>query len=72
MVKGVQKHANGGATCIVKDLLDEISVYDKTNFLAYIIYFGGNDCSNNVNIDKYDQLISGRSSLTNEKDHHYF
>ena len=60
LVKGVQKHAKGGAT--VKDLLDEISVYDMTNFGACIIYVGGNDCSNNTNIDafvdKYDQLIS--------------
>ena len=58
--KGVQKHAKGGAT--VKDLLDEISVYDMTNFGACIIYVGGNDCSNNTNIDafvdNYDQLIS--------------
>ena len=60
LVKGVQKHAKGGATA--KDLLDEISVYDMQNFEACIIYVGGNDCAKGTRVESfaetYDQLIS--------------
>ena len=60
LVKGVQKHSKGGAT--VKDLLEDISVYDMRNIETCIIYVGGNDCANNMDtdtfVDTYDQLIS--------------
>ncbi len=55
----VQKHSTGGATLPV--LMDEILRYDMRVFSHVIIYVGGNDAANQIDIelfeDKYDQLI---------------
>ena len=60
LVKGIQKHAKGGAT--VKDLIEDISVYDMRNFDSCIIYVGGNDCAKGKDVDRfvdeYEQLVS--------------
>ncbi|MES9883778.1 MAG: GDSL-type esterase/lipase family protein [Sedimenticola sp.] len=56
---GVQKHSTSGATLYT--LNDEISRYDLKVFSHVVIYIGGNDMANNMDIDmfqeKYDQLI---------------
>ena len=60
LVKGVRKHAKGGAR--VNDIIEDISDYDMRNFETCIIYVGGNDCAKRANVDNfvdaYDQLIS--------------
>ena len=60
LVKGIQKHAKGGAT--VQDIIEEISVYDMKNFESCVIYVGGNDCAKGKDVDRfideYEQLVS--------------
>ena len=60
LMKGIQKHSKGGAT--VKEIIEDISVYDMSIFEACIIYVGGNDCAKGIEVgrfvDEYDQLVS--------------
>ena len=60
MVKDIQKHSKSGAK--VKDVTDEIIMYDIKSFSSVVISIGGNDASSSTNVElfeeTYDQLIS--------------
>ena len=55
LIKGVQKHSKSGAT--VEDLIDDISFYDLKAFSTFIIYVGGNDCSQSTSEDVFLKKI---------------
>ncbi len=58
--RDVQKHATSGAT--LRTLKDDIVRYDLRVFSHVVIYIGGNDVANQMDMElfeeKYDQLIS--------------
>ncbi len=50
---GVQKHSTSGAT--LHTLIDEIVRYDLRTFSHVIIYIGGNDVANKVNMELFEE-----------------
>ena len=59
-MKVTQKHSKNGAK--VKDVTDEITMYDMNSFSSVVISVGGNDASSSTDVElfekTYDQLIS--------------
>ena len=60
LIRGLHKHLRGGAT--VSDIKNDIALYDLSRFQTIIISVGGNDSTNGIDEElfeeKYDQLIS--------------
>ena len=60
LIRGLHKHSRGGAT--VSDIINDITLYDLSQFQTIIISVGGNDSVNCIDEElfeeKYDQLIS--------------
>ena len=60
MVAGIQKHSHSGAK--VRDIIDDITLYNLKSFRSVILYIGGNDSSSGTDVDffqeSYDELVS--------------
>ena len=60
MVAGIQKHSKSGAR--IRDIIDDITLYNLMSFRSVVLYIGGNDSSSGTDIesfqDSYDELVS--------------
>ena len=61
LVKGIQKHSEGGAT--VNDLIEKISVYHERNFETCIIYIGRNDCADRTDLKNFVERMSSKIQI---------
>ena len=60
LIKGVQTHSKSGAT--VEDFIDDITFDDFKAYSTFVIWVGGNHCSQSTSedvfLEKYEELIS--------------
>ena len=60
LITGIQKHSKSGAK--VRNIVDDISLYNMKSFKSVVLYIGGNDSSSGTDTklfeEKYDELVS--------------
>ena len=53
LIRGLHKHSRGGAT--VSDIINDIALYDLSQFQTIIISVGGNDSANGIDEELFEE-----------------